>query len=71
MRLLLLFLLCYFAYRYGRYLFSQFQPAKPQAKTNTNYSGQHHSTNYKTTASSSAKKQQPEEGEYVDFEEIK
>lgn len=70
MRLLLLFLLGYFVFRYGKYLFSQFQPVKPQAKPYNNPNPQPKQTHYHNTTNAS-KKQQPEEGEYVDFEEVK
>jgi hypothetical protein len=64
MRLLLLFLLCYFAYRYGRYLFAQFrQPAQQQQQQNQ--------AHYSNNTNSASNRKKDDEGEYVDFEEIK
>jgi len=67
MRLLLLFLFCYFVYRYGRYLFTQFQPAKPQQTT----TAQQQTAYQSQTTAHSPNKKNDDEGEYVDFEEIK
>ena len=72
MRLLLLFLFGYFAFRYGKYLFNQFQPVKAKATSTQQAKNTQQQTTTTTTNNSSAKKNNnEEEGEYVDFEEIK
>ncbi len=67
MRLLLLFLFCYFAYRYGRYVFNMF--------TNNKTARQPKQTIYQneapTSSPTAAKKNDGDDGEYVEFEEIK
>lgn len=67
MRLLLFFLLIYFTFRYGKYLFSLFQEKKkntqPEQTIYTN-------SNTQNQANSNSPSK-PDDGEYVDFEEIK
>lgn len=67
MRLLLFFLLLYFTFRYGKYLFSLFQEKK------VNKQAQHtiYSNSNTTKQSNEHPSSKTDDGEYVDFEEIK
>jgi hypothetical protein len=67
MRLLLLFLFCYFAYRYGRYIYNKFVVKNtPQQPKQTVYQN-----SPPPSSATSTKKNDGDDGEYVEFEEIK
>jgi hypothetical protein len=63
MRLLLLFLLIYFLYRYGKYLFNRISIKQKHNPSSYDISNHQQSAVHK--------KNNEVEGEYVDFEEIK
>ena len=67
MRLLLLFLFCYFAFRYGRYIYKMFVANKtPQQPKQTIYQNE-----ASASSPTAPKKNDGDDGEYVEFEEIK
>lgn len=69
MRWLLFFLLCYFLYRYGKYLFNNLHRSTSQQPRNDSYI--HYSHSSKVSAQQDQKSSRRQSGEYVDFEEIK
>lgn len=67
MRLLFLFLFCYFVYRYGRYIYNMFVAKKAPEQPKQTI----HQNGTPSSSPTATKKNDGDDGEYVEFEEIK